>query len=463
MTPKPIPGMLTLNALAAAVAHGQIDTVLTTFPDLYGRLLGKRMAARYFLDHVAEGGTHVCDYLLACDMEMDPVPGYRFASWEAGYGDLHAVPDLSTLRQTSWLPGTALVLCNLLTEPGDQPVEVAPRRMLQRQLEHAQSAGFTVMGGTELEMYVFNETYDTARAKGYRGLQTASAYMEDYHIFQGTREEGLLRAIRLGLDGSGVPIESTKGEWGPGQQEINLRYCDALTQADRATLCKHGAREIAHLQERAVTFMAKWDEKTAGSGLHVHVSLWDLEGNQNRFAGDTPLGSVHGSDAFRWFLGGLMTHSYELTALFAPYVASYKRFQAGSFAPTGIAWSADNRTAGFRVVGHGPSLRVECRIPGADANPYLVYAAVLAAGLEGIRAHIEPPPPFTGDVYQAQNLPHIPGSLRDSIAALEGSEMARRAFGTDVVEHYLHFLRTEQRKFDEVVTDWEKSRFFERI
>lgn len=457
------PGLLSLHDLAEAITHREIDTVLTVFPDLYGRLMGKRMTGHFFLEHIAHGGTHVCDYLLACDMEMDPVPGYRFASWEAGYGDMRAVPDLSTLRRISWLPGTALVLCDLFAEPHGEPVEVAPRRMLQRQIAQAQELGYSVMGGTELEFYAFNETYDTARNKGYKGLNTAASYVEDYHIFQGTREEGLLRAIRQGMEDSGVPIESSKGEWGPGQQEVNLAYSPALAQADRAVLCKHGAREIAHLQEKAVTFMAKWDETLAGSGQHVHLSLWDTESKTNRFAGEQTLGSAQCSDAFRWFLGGLLTYGRELTALFAPYVASYKRFQSGSFAPTGIAWSDDNRTAGYRVVGHGPSLRIECRIPGADANPYLVYAAALAAGLEGIRAQIEPPPPFSGDIYQARELPRIPGSLRDAIAAFEGSAFAPRAFGKDVLEHLLHFLRTEQRKFDEVVTDWEKSRFFERI
>jgi glutamine synthetase len=455
--------MLTLHELAAAVKRGEIDTVLTVFPDMYGRLMGKRMTGHFFIDHVAEGGTHVCDYLLACDMEMDPVPGYRFASWEAGYGDMRATPDQNAIRRIAWLPGTALVLCDLYSEPNGDPIEVAPRRMLQRQIEQAREMGYTVMGGTELEFYVFNETYDTARGKRYQGLNTAAAYVEDYHIFQGTREEGLLRAIRQGLDGSGVPIESSKGEWGPGQQEVNLHYSEALIQADRAVLCKHGAREIAHLQEKAVTFMAKWDEKLAGSGLHVHISLRDPDGKGNLFAGEQTFGSIRCSDAFRWFLGGLMRYGRELAACFAPYVASYKRFQTGSFAPTGIAWSDDNRTAGFRVVGYGPSLRVECRIPGADANPYIVYAAVLAAGLEGIRSCIEPPPPFAGDIYQAQDLPRIPGSLRDSIDEFDHSEFTRRAFGADVVEHYLYFLRTEQRKFDEVVTDWEKLRFFERI
>jgi glutamine synthetase len=456
------PGMLTLEALDAAVAEGEIDTVLTVFPDMYGRLMGKRMTGRFFVDHVAAEGTHVCDYLLACDMEMDPVPGYKFASWEAGYGDMRAAPDLNTLRRISWLPGTALVLCDLYSEPDGKPVEVAPRRLLQRQLSRARELGFAVMGGSELEFYVFDETYGTAREKRYHGLATAASYVEDYHIFQRPREEGLLRAIRQGMSSSGVPVESSKGEWGPGQQELNLTYSDTLTQADRNVLCRHGAREIAQAQDKAVTFMAKWDEKLAGSGFHVHVSLWDREGEHNLFSGDRTLGAIPCTDAFRWFLGGLVAHAGEFTAWFAPNINSYKRFQAGSFAPTGIAWSEDNRTAGFRVVGRGPSLRIECRIPGADANPYLVYAAVLAAGLEGLRARIEPPPPFSGDIYQAAELPRIPGSLRDATELFASSELARSTFGPDVVEHYLHFLRTEQRKFDEVVTDWEKSRFFER-
>ncbi len=456
-------GMLTVDALEAAVTLGEIDTVLIAFPDMYGRLVGKRMTGRFFLDHAASHGTHVCDYLLACDMEMDPVPGYKFASWEAGYGDMRAAPDLATLRRASWLPNSALVLCNLYAEPGGEPVEVAPRRLLAKQISQARSMGYSVMGGTELEFYAFNETYESARAKRYNGLTTAAAYVEDYHIFQGTREEGLLRAVRNGMESSGIGIESTKGEWGPGQQELNLIYCEALDQADRSVLCRHAVREIAASQQKSVTFMAKWDEKLAGSGMHVHISLWDPKTERNLFAGDQLLGSIPGSDLFRWFLGGLVAHGGEFTAWFAPSVNSYKRFQSGSFAPTGIAWSEDNRTAGFRVVGRGPSLRIECRIAGADANPYLVYAGVLAAGLEGVRARIEPRPPFSGDIYQAEQLPRIPGSLRDATDTFSRSEVARRTFGADVVGHYEHFLRTEQRKFDEVVTDWEKFRFFERI
>jgi glutamine synthetase len=455
--------MMTRAELEEAIRAGEIETVLTVLPDMYGRLMGKRITGHYFLEQVADQGMHACDYLLACDMEMDPVPGYRFTNWETGYGDFHCIPDFATLRQAAWLPKTALVFCNLFHEKTHAPIEVAPRRILQKQLERASAAGFRILGGSEIELYLFDESYDTARDKNYHGLKTLGSYVEDYHIFQGTKEEGLVGAIRRGLDGSGVPIEFTKGEWGPGQQEINLKYSEALTQADRNVLYKHAAKEIAHAQGKAVTFMAKWDENLAGSSMHVHLSLWDAEGQQNLFAGETAFGPVSCSDRFRWFLGGWMRHMQELTAFCAPYVASYKRYQAGSFAPTTIAWSHDNRTAGFRVVGHGSSLRIECRIPGADANPYLVYAAAVAAGLEGIEQQIEPPPVFEGDIYQAQDLPRVPASLRDAIAALEGSALARRAFGEEVVEHYLHFFRTEQRKFDAVVTDWEKRRYFERV
>lgn len=458
-----IPGMLTRDQLADAIEHDDIETVLTVFPDMYGRLVGKRVTGHHFLKSVAEDGMHACDYLLACDVEMEPVPGYKFTSWETGYGDFHAVPDLSTLRKAAWLPKTALVLCDLVGIHDHKPVAVSPRRMLQRQLERARDLGFTVSGGSEIELYVFDESYDSARAKGYQNLQPSSAYSEDYHIFQSTKEEGLIGAIRRGLDGSGIPVESTKGEWGQGQQEINILWSDALTQADRNVLYKQCAKEVAFAQGKAVTFMAKWDEKQAGSSMHVHISLWDEKGKGSAFVGDEPFGPVKANATFRWFLGGWMRHARALTALYAPNVSSYKRYQAGSFAPTAIAWSHDNRTAGFRVVGEGKSLRIECRIPGADANPYLVYAAAIAAGLDGIQNRIEPPPIFSGDLYQAQDLPRVPSTLRDAIAEFERSDLAQEAFGADVVEHYLHFFRTEQRKFDEVVTDWEKARYFERI
>lgn len=447
--------------LETAVRHGDIETVILVFPDWYGRLMGKRMTGHFFVEHVVEDGMHACDYLLACDMEMTPIPGYKFASWEEGYGDIHCVPDFSTLRRAAWLPKTALVLADLFSDQ-EKPVEVSPRRILKRQTERARAAGFTIMGGSEIELYAFHETFDSARIKNYHDLQTMGSYIEDYHILQGTKEDDLIGAIRRALDASGVPVESTKGEWGPGQQEINLQYCEALLQADRNILYKHAAKEIAHSQGKAVTFMAKWDEKLAGSSMHMHISLWDADGTAALFPGEHKLGSIACSDVFRWFLGGWMKRAREFAACYAPYVASYKRFQSGSFAPTGIAWSYDNRTAGFRVVGHGKSLRIECRIPGADANPYMAYAATIAAGLDGIENRIEPPAIFQGDLYQAKDLPRVPPTLREAIVEFEQSDLARKAFGDEVVDHYLHFLKTEQQKFDEVVTCWERARFFER-
>jgi len=457
----PVPGMLTREQVIEGIDRGEIETVLAAFPDMYGRLMGKRITGHFFRDQAASGGMHVCDYLLANDMEMDPVPGYRVANWEAGYGDLHTVPDFSTLRRASWLPGTAIVLCDLLREDG-RPVPEAPREILRRQVERARAAGFDVLGGSEIELYVFDETYATSRDKRYHDLRTAGDYVEDYHIFQGTKEDDLIGAIRRALDRSGVPVEFSKGEWGPGQQEINLEYSPVLTQADRNVMYKHAAKEIAYAQGKAVTFMAKWNESLAGSSMHVHVSLVTTGDGKPAFPGDRPVGPIKASDTFRWFLGGWMKYARELTAFYAPTVNSYKRFQEGSFAPTGIAWSYDNRTAGFRIVGHGNSLRIECRIPGADANPYLVYAAAIASGLDGIENRIEPPPVFRGNIYQAAELPRVPAALYEAIGELERSELAPRAFGQEIVDHYLHFLRTEQRKYDEVVTCWERARFFER-
>ena len=457
-----VPGKLGRQELTRLVESGEIETVLAVFPDLYGRLLGKRFVGRFFVEIVADHGLHACDYLLACDMEMDPVPGYEFASWEEGYGDFRCVPDWKTARRAAWLEKTAIVFCDVFGEPGGRPIEVAPRRLLARQVERARERGFEARAGSELEMYVFRETYESARRKRFQDLETFGSYIEDYHILQGTREEPLVGAIVRGLEASGVPMEGSKGEWGPGQQELNLRYCDLMEQADRNVLAKHAAKEIADRQNLAVTFMAKWNEKLAGSSLHQHFSLWDAAGKENLFAGTAPLGSIGASDLFRWFLGGWMAHAEELAALAAPSVNSYKRFQSASFAPTAIAWSHDNRTAGFRVVGEGASLRIECRIPGADANPYLAYAAALAAGLDGIARRIEPPPLFQGDAYAAKALPRVPHNLRDATDRFAASAFAREAFGEEFVNHYIHFLHTEQRKFDEAVTDWEKARFFER-
>jgi glutamine synthetase len=341
---------------------------------------------------------------------------------------------------------------------------VAPRSILRRQVERARRMGFEPFMASELEFYLFRESYVSAHQKGYRNLATAVPYPEDYHLLSGTFAEPVLGAIRRQVDASGIPVEFSKGEWSPGQHEINLRYAQALEMADRHVLYKQAAKEIAAAAGWALTFMAKWRADQAGSSLHVHSSLWSPEGAP-LFAGREPLAGtpVQASDCFRWYLGGLLAHARELAWFFAPNVNSYKRYRAGTFAPTGIAWSYDNRTAGIRVVGHGPSLRVECRIPGADANPYLAYAALLAAGLDGIERRLDPGPPFRGDVYAAKHLPQVPRTLPEAIGELERSEFVRKCFGDDVVDHLLHFARTEQAAFDAVVTDFERARLFERV
>ncbi len=458
-------GRLDLDGLRRAVAAGEIHTVVTAFPDLYGRLIGKRIHARFFLDEVAADGMHVCDYLLACDMEMDPTPGYAFTSWESGYGDLHAVPDLGSLRIAAWLDGTAVVLCDLLDEESGAPVPLAPRTILKRQLARAHQMGFDACMGSELEFYLFREPIDSVRERHFRDMRPTAPYVEDYHVLSGAYSEDVIGAIRRDVDASGIVVEFSKGEWGPGQHEINLRYAPALEMADRHVLYKQAAKEIAVARDHCLTFMAKLDANLAGSSLHIHSSLWTTDG-VSAFDGDTELDPTlpaRGSERFRWYVGGLLEHAAELALFFAPNVNSYKRYQAGTFAPTTVAWSWDNRTSGFRVVGHGPSLRVECRIPGADANPYLAYAALVAAGLDGIERKLDPGPAYTGNVYDAEGLPRVPHALTDAIAALDASRFARETFGDDVVDHLLHFARTEQRTFDSSVTDWERRRFFERI
>jgi glutamine synthetase len=457
-------GMLDLEALERGIDDGSIETVVTALPDCHGRLVGKRISGRFFLDHIADHGMHVCNYLLACDMEMDPTPGYAFASWEQGYGDIRAVPDFATLRVGAWLDKTAIVLCDAVEEEVDDLVEVAPRTVLRRQVERAAERGFAPQMASELEFFLFHDDYATAHAKGYRDLRTSQRYVEDYHVLSGTFAEPVLGEIRRRVDASGIPVEFSKGEWGPGQHEINLRYASALEMADRHVIYKLAAKEIAAAAGCALTFMAKWDARFGGSSLHVHMSLWD-EAGEPLFPGEVALAgtAARAADTFLWFLGGLLVHARELTWFFAPNVNSYKRFCPGTFAPTGIAWSYDNRTAGFRVVGRGPSLRIECRIPGADANPYLAYAALLAAGLDGIERRIDPGPAFRGDVYGAEGLPQVPGSLAEAIAVLEQSTFARKALGDAVVDHYLHFARTELAACEAQVTDVERRRYFERI
>jgi glutamine synthetase len=436
---------------------------VTVFSDLYGRLMGKRIMPDFFLEHTARSGMHACNYLLTVDMEMDPVQGYQYANWELGYGDFHCVPDLNTLRHATWLDKSALVICDIGDERSHELVSIAPRTMLKTQIAAAADMGYLAQGASELEYFIFHDSFGEARRKNYADLKTIGPYIEDYHILQGTREEALNAAARKHLSASGIPVEFSKGEWGPGQHELNIHYADLLTMADRHTLFKQCLKELADPLRLSVTFMAKFDENLAGSSSHLHVSLWDQSCERNIFAGSKAIGPVHGSDEFRWFLGGWIAHARELMPFYAPTVNSYKRYQAGSWAPVSLAWSYDNRTAGFRVVGHDKSLRIESRIPGADINPYLAYAAVLASGLDGLCNHIEPPDVFVGDVYSAANLPRVPATLRDAITALEESAFARSAFGDDVIAHYLHFFKTEQARFDRAVTDWERARYFEQI
>ncbi len=455
------PGMLTVDELAPLIKAGDIETVLMVFPDLYGRFMGKRLDADFFLENAGTHGTHACDYLLTVDMEMEPVAGYRFANWEKGYGDFHLVPDLATLRIASWLEKTALLICDVEDEKGHHLVAQAPRSILKQQIAKASAMGYTVMAGSELEYYIFQDSYRDAAAKRYQGLQPAGWYIEDYHALQGTREERFHGMVRRHLKRSGVPVEHSKGEWGMGQHELNVRYADVLTMADRHAIYKQCLKEIADDMGISVTFMAKYAADRAGSSGHLHVSLW--RDGRNAFPGDLQLGPVKCSDVFRWFLGGWIAHVPDFMVFYAPTVNSYKRYQAGSWAPTRLAWSYDNRTAGFRVVGQGDTLRIECRIPGADCNPYLAYAAVLASGFDGIVEKIEPPPLFQGDAYVAQQVPQVPRTLHEAIDLFEKSQFAKHALGDEVVEHYLHFYRTEQAAYDRAVTDWERQRYFERI
>jgi glutamine synthetase len=463
MKDKQIRGMLTLSQLQEKASAGEIETVIAAFPDLYGRLLGKRITVQFFLEQIASSGMHACNYLLTVDMAMNPVPGYRYASWDTGYGDCHCVPDMSTLRHASWLDKTALVMCDIYEEHTDTLTPIAPRSILKKQLAASADMGFLPMGASELEYYIFKDSYDSARLKNFHELVHFGSNIEDYHILQGTREEPLNAAVRKHLADSGVPVEFSKGEWGPGQHELNIRYSDVLSMADSQCVYKQCFKDVAGSLGIAVTFMAKFDEALAGSSCHLHLSLWDTTGKKNMFSGTGKIGPVTGSDHFRWFLGGWIRHASEMMPFYAPTINSYKRYQSGSWAPTALAWSHDNRTAGFRVVGSGESLRIESRIPGADINPYLSYAAALASGLDGIRNRIEPPEVFEGNMYAATSLPRVPATLRDAIAALDGSSFAREALGAEVIEHYLHFYKTEQQGYERAVTDWERMRYFEQI
>lgn len=447
------------EALAAAVGSGEIDTVLVCMVDMQGRLVGKRFHGEFFVES-GHAETHACDYLLADDIEMEPVPGYRAASWRKGYGDFVLKPDLATLRRLPWLPGTALVLCDV-QDHHHHDLPHSPRAILKRQLARLAERGMQAMLASELEFYLFDESYEAIRARRWHEPRTAGDYIEDYHILQTSKEEEVMRAIRLGLSGAGIPVENSKGEWGPGQEEINVRYAEALAMADRHAILKNGIKEIAWSKGKAVTFMAKWRADLAGSSAHIHASLWDTAGRVPLF--HDPGAEFGMSALMRSFVAGQLRHAREITWFLAPYLNSYKRFMAGTFAPTRAVWSRDNRTAGFRLCGEGSkAIRIECRIGGADLNPYLAFAALIAAGLAGVDEGLELPAPHAGDAYAGRRLPEVPKTLREAIAALERSPMLRAAFGEEVVEHYLHTARWEQSRYDAAVTDWELMRGFER-
>jgi glutamine synthetase len=452
-------GYLTLETLAQAFEDGEIDTVIVAAVDMQGRLMGKRFHAAHFLNHGWQE-THCCNYLLTVDMEMHTVPGYATASWEQGYGDYVMKPDMATLRRVPWLPATALVLCDLMDHATHTEIPQSPRTILKRQIARARAMGFDPMMASELEFYVFENSYDTLRRTGPRDLAVVSPYNEDYNIFQTTKEEPLMRALRNGLYGAGIPVENTKGEADVGQAEVNVRYADALTTADNHAIIKTATKEIALAQGLSVTFMAKYHTDKAGSSSHIHQSLWTLDGQPAFRDPSDPLGM---STLMKQFLAGQLAHARDITLFLAPYVNSYKRFCVGLFAPTKVVWSPDNRTAGFRVCGENTGgVRVECRIGGADLNPYLACAALLAAGLDGIEQGLALEPATTGDMYTTDGLPEIPTTLRDAADLADGSAWLRATLGDDVVDHYVRAARWEIEETDRVVTDFDLKRGFER-
>ncbi|MDI6411415.1 glutamine synthetase family protein [Streptomyces albus] len=448
---------LTVDELRGLVGSGELDTVVLAFTDMQGRLTGKRFAAPFFLDHVLDAGSEGCNYLLAVDVDVNTVDGYAMASWERGYGDFAMHGDTATLRRVPWNPGTALLIADLAWHDGS-PVVASPRQILKRQLDRLAERGWYAYAGTELEFMVFQDTYEHAWDSGYRGLTPANQYNVDYSILGTGRVEPLLRRIRNEMAAAGLTVESAKGECNLGQHEIAFRYADALTTCDQHVVYKTGAKEIAAQEGRALTFMAKYDERE-GNSCHIHLSLRDQAGEPVLADGTGEYGM---SPLMRHFLAGQLAALREFTLLYAPNINSYKRFVPGSFAPTAVAWGPDNRTCALRVVGHGPGHRLENRVPGGDVNPYLAVAGMIAAGLHGIDNALELPPPCTGNAYDG-DAPHVPATLREAAGLWDASSLARDAFGSEVVDHYLNMARVEQRAFDTAVTDWERYRSFERM
>lgn len=453
-----MPGTLTFDELKSAVSSGTFDTVLACFPDMQGRLMGKRFHAVNFVE-TSYKETHCCNYLLATDLEMATPDGYAATSWESGYGDYVMQPDLSTIRPVPWLEGTAMVLCDILDHHTHAEISHSPRAVLKRQINRLNELGFDAMMATELEFFLFENSFDDIRKGGFRDLSPISGYNEDYHILQTTKEESVMRPIRNHLYAAGLPIENSKGEAEAGQEEINIRYADAMDCADHHTIAKNAIKEIAWAHGRAATFLPKWDHNRVGSSSHVHQSLWK-DGEPAFYDADDALGM---STLMKHYMAGLIAYAPDYTFFLAPYINSYKRFAKGTFAPTKTVWSVDNRTAGFRLCGDGTKgVRVECRIGGSDLNPYLAQAAMLAAGIKGIEDKMALPSPTRGDVYEDAKAADIPQTLRAATETLRNSSFLRAAMGEDVIDHYTRCAEWEQEEFDRVVTDWEIARGFER-
>jgi glutamine synthetase len=447
----------TVETLKKKIAAGDVDTVLVAFPDVMGRLVGKRATGRFFLDHILPHGTHGCNYLLVVNMEMDPVDGFALANWDKGFGDFALTPDPNSIRLIPWQAGTALAICDVRHHDGTL-VEEAPRTVLRRQVERLAAQKLFCKVASELEFYLFNQNYHDAFTSGYARLIPSSDYRIDYHTMQTARDESLFRDMRRMLEGAGIIVETTKGEWGWGQHELNMLYDDPVPMADNHVIFKQGAKEMAAQHGKCITFMPKYTSKDAGSSCHIHMSLW--KNGKNIFWDET---RNEGSKTFRQFLGGLMKYMPELAYFMAPTVNAYKRYQPLSWAPTKMVWATDNRTAGFRVVGHGSSYRIENRMPGADANPYLAFAAMIAAGMAGIDEDLDCGPVYEGNAYLDKKLKSLPKTLREAADLLDKSSLARKVFGDAVVDFYVHTARSEMDAYDAAVTDWERFRYFEQI
>lgn len=453
-----MPGTISFDELKQMAKDGVIDTVLTCLVDMQGRLLGKRFHVSNFIDS-AYKETHCCNYLLATDLEMATPDGYASTSWESGYGDYVMKPDLTSLRLVPWLEGTALVLCDVLDHHTYEEIPHSPRAVLKRQVERLASLGYVAKTATELEFFLFEKSFDEIRKSGFRDLEPISGYNEDYHILQTTKEEGVMRPLRNHLFAAGIPVENTKGEAEAGQEELNIRYAPAMDCAEYHTIAKHATKEIAWQQGRAASFLPKWHHERVGSSSHIHQSLWTKDGDSAFFDKDGEYGM---SKIMRHYVAGVLKYASDTTYFLAPYINSYKRFAKGTFAPTKITWSVDNRTSAFRLCGDGTlGIRIECRIGGSDLNPYLAIASQLAAGIKGIEDNLELAPPTEGDVYKSE-ADNIPTSLSAAAVTLQNSKMLRDAMGDEVIDHYVRAATWEQEEFDKVVTDYEIARGFER-